>query len=906
MSPRKTTAFRPQTRWPMKSLATYLLSLVIIGAFALIFASGSVQAKETSVTAIALFDGPSGPAYVQLTGLTLNGKTELRVCDDVPKMDRGAYDNLLRIQLSGATSLERGADGVLRLTVESKPICVVPSNLKFEKNAVLTPAQAADQAALQGVTVSSSIPGSDPPAFKPGVRIVLVAAPDIELAEYLVAERARSIKVWQGFLQRYGSSSRAAEAKNVLAALYEESAESAFADYQRSATAHANNIGLLKQAEQQLEQALKTVPGYPPANKLRIQINKELEALLEPDRGRVQAFRKALDEHTAGYQQLVAARQHNDQVLEVNRDYTPALNLHNDIASEEHKLDLKLQDAEALLVAKQYDDALATLGPYRSFAAEQPRINSVVMAAYSSHFNRGQQLAGQQDWEHATAEFRKAVEIRSDSKEADAALRNAELQLTGARNRQAVNLAIQESRDYAEKSQFIEAYNVLAELPEAQRALVKDQLLALRRDYVASATRRAQKLQEIHIPIRGRADEDAVREAYELLNRASSLGADPGMKLKLDLLSDKISSYYFGQARRYLEKPLGSGVGIGWLYLDQAQRYKPNLDSVKDEMARYAPANQMRAQLSIGVVLRDQTSRRESLGFADQLADAIATGMESSGLSVKVVRQPKEGPDTVPPFFLLVGEILQHRVVKDTNLETLQSKYRAGTHDVKNEAWLKANSDYDAAQKALQSAQRALADAQAQHNKKDAAAASDAITAAQKNMDDARHRLDTTEASRAQDVIEPYNYTKRSISLTAVIELAFRITDQAGNAIGPSVPVQKDNHKTVVVLDNVKPEDTEGIKKQSIEPDEIQFLADLEIQARDLLVKSVREKVLLLPQKILQEARSRAQRNDQDGAAEEYIVYLNATPDTPSAERDEAAKFLRDHFNVAVARRPHP
>src|SRR5258708_35503351 len=148
-------------------------------------------------------------------------------------------------------------------------------------------------------------------------------------------------------------------------------------------------------------------------------------------------------------------------------------------------------------------------------------------------------------------------------------------------------------------------------------------------------------------------------------------------------------------------------------------------------MARYTPAYQLRAQLSIGVVLRDQASRRESLGFADQLADAIATGLESSGLSVKVVRQTKDSPDTVPPVFLLVGEILQHRVVKDTSLETLQSKYRAGTHDAKNEAWTKASSDYEAAQKAVQAAQRGLADAP---NKQKASAAHDPVTTPPHNM----------------------------------------------------------------------------------------------------------------------------------------------------------------------------
>ena len=115
------------------------------------------------------------------------------------------------------------------------------------------------------------------------------------------------------------------------------------------------------------------------------------------------------------------------------------------------------------------------------------------------------------------------------------------------------------------------------------------------------------------------------------------------------------------------------------------------------------------------------------------------------------------------------------------------------------------------------------------------------------------------------------------------------------------ITIPKKNSKTAVVLENVKPEDTEGVKNQGTEPDEIQFLADLEIQARDALVKAVREKVLALPEKILQQARTRAAQGDIDGAAEEYIVYLNANSDAGSHERQEAAGFLHDHYNLAIA-----
>ena len=860
--------------------------------------AASLQAANTRMTAIALFDGSDGPAYVQISGVTLNGKTELRMCDGVTKIEKRNYDLLFKTQLAGATSLERSADGVLKLTVNSKPICVVPGSLRFDKKTELTPAEAADQAMLQGLIISSSTPGLGLPPFKPGVRLVFVAAPDDELAAYLSADRAHSTSAWQAFLQHYGSSTRAADARNAMAAIYEGSAESAFAEYRRSVT--RSDLTRLKQAQQQADDAEKSVAGYAPARKLKEQINKEQESLLESDRNSLQNFRKALTEHAVGYAQLAAAKQHSEQVIEVNSQYPPALALHAEIVGEQRKLNSAVQSAETSLTARRYDDAMAVLAPYRSFAPEVPRIDAVVSAVYTVHLVRGQEFAKSRAWDQAAAEFRRALDVRSDSSDAAAALKNAEMQSNNASNKQAAQNAMAQSRSYAAKGEFVDAYEILANLPDAQQPYVADQLASLQKNYVTAAFRRAQKLQEIHVPIRGRADEDAVRQAYDLLERASSLSGDPAMKLKRDLLSDKISAYYVEQAQKYLSKPMGSGVGIGWLYLGEAERYKPNMGVVREAMARYATAYQLRSRLSMGVVLRDQTSRRDNLGFADQLRDAIANGLESSGLPMKALRQFNES-DSVQPNFVLVAEILEHRVVKNTNLETLQSKYRAATHEVKNPAWLQANQDYDAAQQQLSAAQRAAADAQGQHKKKEViVAANEAVAAAQKHVADTRHTLETTEQTRPENVIETYNYTKKNIDLTAVVDTTFRIKDQSGNAVEAPSEIRRDDHKVAVVLDNVKPEDTEGIKKQSTEPDEGQFLTDLEIQSRDALIKSVREKVLLLPGKILAEARRRTQSGDLDGAAEEYVLYMNAVSPDSSQGREEAANFLHDHFNVTV------
>jgi hypothetical protein len=864
-------------------------------------------AKDAPLSAIVLFDSPSGPAYVQVTGATLNGKTELRTCDGVAKFDKHSYDVMPRVQLKVGSVLQRTADGVLMLSFDAtKPFCVVPNGIKFDKNPELTPAQAIDQATILGLVAQSSAQQAEIPALKPGVELIFIAAPDTEFAEFLRAQRGQSVAAWQDYLKRYPASAHAVQARQGLAAMLAQSAESALAEYARNPNSAAPRLALLKQARTSAVEVEALSGNHALAGKVMQSLHAQLDLLLEKNRRQLQAFAKAVSDHALGYEHLVSAGKQNERILEVEPDYPPAMALRNEISSEENKLDAILHNADSLLLAKRYDDALNTVEAYRGMATEIPQIANIVETAFRFHFSRGQQLSAQASWDQAAVEFRAAIKVRPENQETAQALRNAEAQAANAFNRRVVDQALADSRNYAQKNDFIAAYDVLANLPEQQRVLVTDQMDSLKKDYAPAAARRAQRLQEIHLPIRGRADEEAMRQAYELLRRSGAISNDPAIKLKLDLLSDKISAYYLDQARRYLQKPLASGVGLGWLYLREAQRYEPNLDAVRDEMARYQGAYQLRGRLSVGVVVRDQTSRREGQGFADQLGDAIANGLESSSQPIKVIRRYSEDPNAVQPDFVLVSEILQHRMVKNTNLETLPSKYRAATREVKNEAWLNANQAYTQAQQEVSQSQRAVVDAQQRHNKKDAATAADGLAAAQQKADDLRKQLDTLNPTRPEAVLEPYNYTKKTIDVTAVVELAFRLTDPSGSLIDSTPSIQREDHKTYVVLENVKPEDTEGVKAMNTPPDEVQFVTDLELQARDALVKAIAEKASHLPEKLLQQARQRSQQQDIDGAAAEYIVFLNSTPDNGSPERSEAAAFLRDHFNLSVATSASP
>lgn len=892
------SSFCPKRHGEISRLERGYLTIVFLAG-----ASIAANAKDASLTAVLLFDGPQGASYVQIIEASLNGKIDVRSCDGLSKVDKNTFNTLPRLSLEGASSVQRGTNGALTLTTNGKSTCILPSNLKFEHNAELTPAEAAEQAAIRGNPVSAAAHDGLVMAFKPGMQLVFIAAPDVEFADFLRAQRANTIKDWADFVARYPSSTRRTSAQIAIAGFHEQAAEAAFAQYQASNGGKTQDLSMLHQAFLEAQSASQASPSYKPAAQLIDNIDRELDNLSRPDQTRLQVYRKALQDHTSGYTQLTAAKQHVERLLEVRPDYAPLLSLQREISTEHHKLETTIVSAQVLMVEAHYDQAISSLGPYAAFASEMPRVESVINAAFKHHFENGEKLAAREDWEKAISEFNKALTIRPERKDVQAAADNAAIQLEAQQNQQAANAAVRESDEYAKKNQFVEAYNLLADLPEKQRALVTSQLAALSHDYIAAAVKLAQKLQESHVPIKNPADLTAALEAYVLWDRASSLADDPAITVKHDFLSAKISAYYLDQANRYLQNPGGSRIGLGWLYLKEASRYGiTNLDTLKQQMARYEPLYQRRSQLSVGIEVRDQTSRRDSHGFADQLADAITSGLDSSGVSIIIVRNPSELEESQQPDFTLVGQVLEHRIVKNVGLEAPESKYRAGTHVTKSPAWLQVESEYESAQRQLSAAQQALTDDQSEHKKKQLIAdANDAVEQAQKNVDDLRHRLDMTEQTRVETLIESYHYTKKTVDMTVAAEIAFQFRDRAGNFIGQPDDVRKSKHNTTVVLQDVKAEDTQGITNQGVEPDGAQFLTDLEIESRNALVKAVREKAPEMPMAVLQAARSLAQQGDAEAAAELYVLYLNSSPQNASAERIEAAKFLHDQFNLSVS-----
>jgi len=246
----------------------------------------------------------------------------------------------------------------------------------------------------------------------------------------------------------------------------------------------------------------------------------------------------------------------------------------------------------------------------------------------------------------------------------------------------------------------------------------------------------------------------------------------------------------------------------------------------------------------------------------------------------------------------LVGDVVDHRKNSTTKSDSKDSKYRAGEEQLPNEQWNALNREYEAAKLELDSARAVVQGAIARGKKKEITDAEEKLKGLEKTLNADLLKMDSTPKTISRDIVKPYSYTQKTLQLSATVELRYRILDSSGQIIESSPSIKKSNADTIIILENVKPEDTENIKEQGNIPDENEFLIDVENNARDALIKAARASVELLPQQILARAESQEREGNPDAAAENYILYLNSTPPLSTPERTKAESFLYQQFNV--------
>ena len=437
----------------MKSYAVEELKVVLpsfrIGTFALallclLWSGAAALAKEPSLMASEMYDSPAGPAYLQLTDVLINGKAEIRLCSGctTAPIDKTAYNQMAKTTLAPGGVLERGSDGILRYIFNNAAAVVAePFNAKFERKQYEL-SDLVDSAVLTGTSANST----DPPApILKGVTLVFIAAPDVDLAEYLLAQRAANIPGWQRYLDKEAAGAHIGPAKTSLATLIVAVGEDAYNAYDKSSTTGSPAYDSLKTAKAQSDKAHTLVTELAPMEVLDGQVKGALTAIAKQGSDELTAYHAALAAQTAGYSHLQNAKKYSDIIGGIDPVFPELAPLQTHTLNDSNAIQSALRTAESDRDAKQFDDALKIIAPYRSFAGEEPRVAGIISANYNYHVGAGKQAEVSANWPAAIREYENAAKAK-DTAEARDSLKNAQAQLVIVQDKAAAVKALQSSR----------------------------------------------------------------------------------------------------------------------------------------------------------------------------------------------------------------------------------------------------------------------------------------------------------------------------------------------------------------------------------------------------------------------------------------------------------------------------
>ena len=606
-------------------------------------------------------------------------------------------------------------------------------------------------------------------------------------------------------------------------------------------------------------------------------------------------YRSALNQQKPGFSNLPAAEKLADNAIDIEPSAPEAVDAERQTKQARVAFEAMLKESEGMIASQRPEEAALKIKPLVCFAKEVGRVSDDLRAISGAFVARAKKLEAAEKWTDAVADLQRASDL-VPSQDTQALLAEAQQKALEAGNKAGAEEAMKKSLNAESSGNMIVAFEVLDDLPKEQRALVLPRITDLQDKYIQAAEKEARNQQNVHTPIAGIVDEVGVQTAYQYLQRCYRLTNDPDLRDRINVLADDLSGYYLQQGKRYSEKPDGTGTNVGWMYLTESLQYRSatNSSAAHDEQTRALPAHLLKEKLSVKVAFRDGTSRREGAQFADQLSDALASGLESSGYQVKIVRSESTA---VQPNFQLIGDVLQHSMSNEIQKVSKPSMYRAGEQQVPNEEWTKLNREIEKINRESESARRDMDVAESHGKKKEVAAANALIKENNAKVDAMQAKLDRIPKMISQPVIRDYEYTEVTHVHNVTVELQFHVLDSAGTDVVARRKIHKETPQSYKVLENVSGQDTKGIKSDAVIPDETRLFERTEYEARDELIEEAKKELLELPGIVMRTADRKAADGDTDGAAELYILYLNCTRVEDTAERRKAQRFLADQFN---------
>ena len=832
---------------------------------------GTVRSRLLPLLGLVLFFSASGraaeefhallirsvnpPDTLVLSKFKINGKTELYRLDRDTPLTASQYKKLPRIRLADVASFLISGGRLQVRTRTNAELQALPSGVKewpgsASPLSILQRSNLSGQPLNQNSTISLNL--------LEGWRVYLFRSrPGEDAVAFALAEARNTQAAWEAFLERFPSSPQAPTASGYLGEIY------------------------AGQARQALDR-----------------------------------FESALQNRTPGYGNLAEAGQWFDRLQALNLPSAARDEVAARLTQLESGVQGRLRQAQLLAENADFTGAQQSLGPLLHFRPEFPELGQLadriqqMAAAY--YWNQARQLLAEKKFDEAVAALHLAASYRA--LEEIPTLRD---QIEVERKAFLQNLEIEEGTRKAQQAvaqkNYAVAFDLLAPLaarfPDETR--LQESFASLRRMYREALLAEVVPVEQVHAPIQGRADEEALLKLHRRLERLAQFESTTEITVWRDRFSSHLADYYRKRATE-LAPPEGHPINpLAFAYLQQAYHFILN----KSELTQYTPwRERVEEQMEVRLALdfRDQTPEGGREYLVAEMTTRVGAAIQGFGFPHVEIVEARRGVPAAKPVIEFVVQLLRARVREDTQSENVASTYSAGTRQVPNPAWREAKTVYDQAVENHEQVRQRVEQnrRRSNYNKKQQQADDQELDRAVASLNRAKQAMDAVPGFVEEEDLRPYEFTRRPMARHAEIRLAYRwVNALTGVLEGQDFLEDKESAQEVEIT-GVHVADRKGQRNQPASlPDGEALMGRALRRIQQKLAERGLGYLKSFIDRDFERAREKAERGESASAAEDYLRFLyNAPADDP--RRPQALDYLEKEFRVVTlqdwlaARRP--
>ena len=831
--------YRKMQGVPRPSICLCLVAGLLLGL------SGATSVSAAPDFYVVIVRSVDPVDYLLVERVQINGRGELtRIVRDGPLTEQ-QYRNLSSLPLAEVRSF-RIEGGRLRVRRRNgDELLAVPRDFRDWSRAWLDPGDITRGSLLTGVLYGRQQAVRSPLADG-WVVYVFAAYPGQDGIAFALADTRNTEEGWVRFLKNYPDSANAVEARQFLAGLYLTRTREALERYQEALS--------------------KKTPGY-----------------------------AALGDARTWFDRLRATNVQTAGVVEVEGTLT---RLETDVAE-------RLRQAPLLAARGDFAGAEKILEPLAPFGNELPELAAALESLKQSrarhHLEQARRLFSAARFDEALYELNAAASYQA-LPEIPGLRREIESRRLGHTQQAEINGALATAREAMERKDYARAFEslgpVVSRYPDDPN--LQTQFSSLRRRYTETLLAEAAHVEELHTPVRGPADEDALLHLHKQLTRVSQFESAPPVAVWRDRLGMILADYYRERseevARRYGTTP----SPLAFAYLHQARHYLFD----KSELPQFAAwRDRVEEELQVGVALtvRDLTPEGNGQYLAAELSTTVGAAIQEAGFPhVRIF--DTSGHATAKPTLELVIELLHSGVGESAQTEQVASEYSAGVRQVPSPKWREAKAEYDRAVENYEKV-RARVDRNRQragYTERERQSDNLALARAEGALDRARKNLDSVPAYVEQEDTRAYEFNRRTITRTGEIRLAYRWVNALTGVREVQQLLAEKEPAEGVEISGVHPADKNGRRNQSAD---LSDAATLRGRALRKIQKPLTERavdyVRTFIDRDFERAQEEAGRGNHETAAEYYLRFLfNSPPE--DGRRQSAFDYLERQFRLVA------